>query len=982
MTYIDPDIDVESLLPIRAMIITLVFTQPSAPAFFHQAALTAFLRNLASPAINYDHYIRIDACESGRVRYEQKSCYRFLLLGFQGCKPILKKLMQQLKKIPLDSSLYLKTQPFRDNLKLVSMHDAFSEETVNNYEQLSCYTLDSLKQETELWLDQQSLGWQWCSPARLLRDKNQRGNIKGEQRFCRDTPDLQPALLFERLQDTFIDLIHRRTPDIKYNRGTVPDIELTQSHIFWVNNKYKDQTGKQHPMGGLTGYQKLHYSKPLSFIWIRLLILGQFTGVGQRTAFGWGRFQLQTSSNDYSYQQPLAAQSHLTTCTTDIALGDAWRHVVSSTDNPVNLQITSKTAQEWIEPEQDDEYGDAPLETLHENMSQLLCGKYHPPNLKGVVIAKKNGGIRTLAIPPFRDRVLQRTVARQLTPALEQLMHRGSHGYRPGRSRITASYDIKAAWRQGYRWVYESDIEDFFDCVSLEHLEIRLRALFGKDPVIDCIIRWMQAPVLFNGQLIERKNGLPQGSPLSPLMANLILDDFDQDMKSAGLKLIRYADDFVILCKNSVDANAAGDVARKSLEEHGLKLNKEKTRITAMDEGFRYLGYLFVNDMALETNGSVVQNNQETLAPNSWLSQLQQKSAITLDYESSFTDVLKKIANNKPLDLGERDKEGAFICITGAPSILTTRLKHLRVLRDDKQLYDLPWRSIQSIILFGNHQITTQAMHAASQHNTPIHFANSMGNYKAVLWSGQPANQGHQLWIKQVASFSDNEKCLYLSRLIVISRLRHMKESLRRRSLVHKSKIIDQMMRRVNLSKDLEQLRGYEGKATSDYFQKIALILPEQFNFKKRNRRPPTDPFNALLSLGYTLLFGYTESIIRNVGLLPWQGFYHQPRGKHAALASDLMEPFRHIVENTAIRMLTTGQINIDAFDQSPAGACHIKAEARRLYLAQLSKRFETPIKAVGETTPEKLFNHSYNQAYSLQNWITQGIPFKPWRIR
>lgn len=139
-----------------------------------------------------------------------------------------------------------------------------------------------------------------------------------------------------------------------------------------------------------------------------------------------------------------------------------------------------------------------------------------------------------MAVPPIYDRVLQRALSQTLSPALEQLMDRHSHGFRPGRSRITASYEIQAAWRSGYRWVYESDIKNFFDSVNLEHLRDRLNGIYYGDPIINAIINWMQAPVRFQGQTIERKNGLPQGSPLSPLMANLMLDDFDSDMQAAG----------------------------------------------------------------------------------------------------------------------------------------------------------------------------------------------------------------------------------------------------------------------------------------------------------------------------------------------------------------------------------------------------------------------------------------------------------------
>ncbi len=195
--------------------------------------------------------------------------------------------------------------------------------------------------------------------------------------------------------------------------------------------------------------------------------------------------------------------------------------------------------------EQDEEPSDAPLERLNRDIDKLIRGEYQAPHLRGYLIPKLDNGVRPLAIPPAYDRVLQRALAQILTPALEKLMYLHSHGYRPGRSRMTARYDIQAAWRAGYRWVYESDIEDFFDSVNLQRLRDRLAAIYGDDPLVNAIIGWMSADVQFQNETIQRKNGLPQGAPLSPLMANLMLDDFDSDMEKAGFYLIRFADDCV-----------------------------------------------------------------------------------------------------------------------------------------------------------------------------------------------------------------------------------------------------------------------------------------------------------------------------------------------------------------------------------------------------------------------------------------------------
>jgi len=126
-------------------------------------------------------------------------------------------------------------------------------------------------------------------------------------------------------------------------------------------------------------------------------------------------------------------------------------------------------------------------------------------------------------------------------------------------------------------------------------------------------------------------------------------------------------------------------------------------------------------------------------------------------------------------------------------------------------------------------------------------------------------------------------------------------------------------------------------------------LLPPEWGFTGRNRQPPRDPANALLSFGYTLLNGYVETLLHADGLLPWLGFYHQAHGRHATLASDLMEPFRHLVERTVLSAVQRHELKAQDFFIAANGACMMQKEARRVFFAQLLDRFNTPLAAYGE---------------------------------
>jgi CRISP-associated protein Cas1 len=222
-------------------------------------------------------------------------------------------------------------------------------------------------------------------------------------------------------------------------------------------------------------------------------------------------------------------------------------------------------------------------------------------------------------------------------------MYHGSFGYRPRRSRESARTAIQAAYREGYRWVYESDIDDFFDTVDWERLKTRLIALYGDDPLVALILGWMAAPVEYQGELIVRRAGLPQGASLSPLLANLMLDDFDADLEHGGFRLVRFADDFVVLCKDRAEAEAAARAAAQSLADLGLRLNPGKSQILPFAQGFRYLGYLFVDSLALDVSGDKAETASAaapaTAPPHSWLARLASRTPQILTADGQLRPV-------------------------------------------------------------------------------------------------------------------------------------------------------------------------------------------------------------------------------------------------------------------------------------------------------------------------------------------------------
>jgi CRISPR-associated protein Cas1 len=224
---------------------------------------------------------------------------------------------------------------------------------------------------------------------------------------------------------------------------------------------------------------------------------------------------------------------------------------------------------------------------------ELAGNEYKPLPLLRFFIAKINGGQRPLSVPVVRDRVAQSAALILIEPKFEQEFQNCSFAYRKGHSVQQALQQVERLHEAGYVWVVDADITAYFDNVDHSLLFARVAELVPDEKLMELIRLWVAARIYDGHQLTELTKGLPQGSPLSPLLANLYLDTFDDQMLSAGQKLVRFADDFLVLCKTKPRADQALKLTRQVLDGLRLTLNDEKTRVTNFTEGFKYLGASF-----------------------------------------------------------------------------------------------------------------------------------------------------------------------------------------------------------------------------------------------------------------------------------------------------------------------------------------------------------------------------------------------------
>ncbi len=567
----------------------------------------------------------------------------------------------------------------------------------------------------------------------------------------------------------------------------------------------------------------------------------------------------------------------------------------------------------------------------------LRAATWRPGPLQEVVLPDDDG--RELHIPSVEDRVVERSIASALVPLFDPWFSPRSFAYRPGLGVTDALRCVVEDRDSGLRWVVRADVADCFPTLDRKLLMERLRERIDDDAVL-ALVELLLARQERNrkGRLADIAEGIAQGAPLSPLFANIVLDQLDRALHRGGWSAARFADDIMVSVATRIEAERALDVLALYVGVLGQALAAEKSKIASVDEGIAYLG--------------------EDLGPR---------------YPAFLEDARLREPDRKALYV---QKDGALVRVEDGQFIVSL---------GEADLVKLPITVVGSITLFGNVGLSSGARSASFRSSTVVTFLSRRGQFQGTLQGADSASA--PLRRAQYRASEDPEFAVALARRFVVGKVRNLRALLLRygrgTACADSAERLAALAERLSAFDRVASLLGVEGTATAEYFSVFGSLLPHGVKFPGRVRRPPTDPVNAALSFGYTVLTGEAVGAVAAAGLDPSAGFLHLDQATRPSLALDLIEEFRPLVVDTVVLDLFRRRMLTERNFRKEGNAMLLNDDGREKFLHRFERRMLTTFHHTPTSRKVTYRRGLFLQARSIARTISTGrVLYEPiwWR--
>ena len=568
---------------------------------------------------------------------------------------------------------------------------------------------------------------------------------------------------------------------------------------------------------------------------------------------------------------------------------------------------------------------------LAEIAEQLGTGTYQPGLLTPVTLPRPDGQVRLLHVPSVRDRVVERAILAVLTPVIDPWLGPFSYAYRPGLGVADAVQAIAVLRDEGLGWVARTDFHDCFGHIPVPLLRRMLSVLVEDTGLLSLIGSLLDRRAAARGSAAVVR-GLPQGSPLSPLWANLVLAGFDAQVTGAGFPLVRYSDDLVALASDRGDAWEAMRVINEAAAALGMPLGADKSAVMSFAEGFCFAG--------------------EDFGPR---------------YPPALDDHRVVEPARRVLYLG---MQGAHARLEAGRVVVESP--------DDTELLDVPSGTVERIVCFGAAGISAGLRSWALATEVDLVFLSRRGSYLGHALAGAGQHRMARLRA-QLAAADDSARAITFGRAVVDAKVRKQMILLRRlarrgnaETVTDAAGQMDQLLVMLPDCGSRDELMGIEGAAARAYFDALGQIMPEGMTFAGRSRQPPEDIINSALSYGYAIILGEAVSALWAAGLDPAIGMLHAEQDRRPSLALDLMEEFRPlIVDQVVVSAARRAELRPEHGhrEETLHGVLLTKA-GREILVAGYERRMLQHTKGALPGLSGSLRRHLYRQAERLAAYI------------
>jgi CRISPR-associated endonuclease Cas1 len=644
----------------------------------------------------------------------------------------------------------------------------------------------------------------------------------------------------------------------------------------------------------------VHYSKSLGGIMggmriqkpdneklLKAIVWGQYTGLGKNRCFGFGFYCIRESEGFRSAQMPGHNGTLYQRVATISNLRSALEELKSSSPGPDNI-----AKEDLIS---------AGKPYLVNAQRQLLQGSLAPGD--SLIFRKKthSGSFRIIKVANLNERHLLLAILRQMEQAVDSLLSPACYSYRRGRDYHQAARAVFSSFKRGFAAGIKGDISAFFDSIPHSAMQLMLKGLFYQDRVVE----------LISSNLLTGTIGIPQGNPLSPMLSNLYLIPFDRAIMQQKWRLVRYADDFCAVSDLEHKENMHRDFIAELLGKLMLKLSEQKSTSFDVQARIDFCGYSI---------DRVAMNKIKIPKPKQ-------------DYYGSGVPAFQEdIVKGKPLYLTFKDSYA--------------RLDNSSIqIQNDEGSKSYSLKEISRIVIVGKPRVSAGLIQQAIIRGKPVSFISVTGKALGGFAQSRKLRSVRELYNSVVKDW--NAFCISFGRSVVAAKIHNQ------RMVLRQHRIDEQRLKELELSlqgiHDPDSLRGKEGAASVIYwshFRQLALPLA----FPRRAYHPPEGPVNCLLSLGYSILYHRLAECLLALQINPWEGIFHEARGMHMALASDLIEPFRFLVDRIVLSMIHNKQISAEDFVHNEYSSYErLSSAAMRKYIHRFEFTMRNEVKIGNE---------------------------------